>query len=141
MTILESLADCKGLTDVDVLTEIVRQGLSRHICKALADETGVIHVISLDPRLEQIMMNSLQKIEGTTQLALDPKLAADFLGKLKDRIEEVGAEGKQAVLLCTSPLRLSLKRNTERMAPRLTVLAYNEIPPNVQLVSAALITL
>jgi flagellar biosynthesis protein FlhA len=141
VTILESLADCKGLTDIDVLTEIVRQGISRHICKAIADENGIIHVISLDPRIEQAMMNSLQKIEGTTQLALDPKFASDFLGKLKERIEEVGAEGKQGVLLCSSPLRLSLKRLTERMAPRLTVLAYNEIPPTVQLNSAALITI
>ncbi len=139
VTILESLADCKGVTEIDTLTEVVRQGLSRHICKSLANDQGVIQVISLDPRLEQILANSLQKIDGTTQLALDPKIAADFLGKLKERIEEVMAEGKTPILLCASALRLSLKRLSERVAPRLVVLAYNEIPSSFQLESIGLV--
>ncbi|NLI75873.1 MAG: flagellar biosynthesis protein FlhA [Candidatus Riflebacteria bacterium] len=141
VTILESLADCAGVTEVDTLTEVVRQGLSRHICKALADDQGLIRVISLDPRLEQILGNSLQKVDGTTQLALDPKIAADFLGKLKERIEEAMAEGRNPILLCASALRLSLKRLAERVAPRLTVLAYNEIPSTFQLESIGLVGL
>jgi flagellar biosynthesis protein FlhA len=141
VTILESLADCKGITEVDTLTEVVRQGLSRHICKGLANEQGVLQVISLDPRLEQILGNSLQKIDGATQLALDPKIAADFLAKLKERIEEVMAEGKTPILLCASALRSSLKRLSERVAPRLVVLAYNEIPSSFQLESIGLVGL
>jgi flagellar biosynthesis protein FlhA len=141
VTILESLADCKGIVDTDMLTEIVRQGLSRHICKTLADAEGVIQVISLDPRLEQILGNSLQKIDGSMQLALDPKQTSELLAKIKERIEEVGNEGISPILLCSSPLRLSLKRMTERMAPRLTVIGYNEIPNSVQLKSVAIISL
>jgi len=141
VSILEALADCKGITDIDTLTEIVRQGLSRHICKALADEQGVIHVISLDPRLEQVLANSLQKIDGTTQLALDPKVASDFLAKLKERVDEVAQEGKTPILLCASALRLSLKRLTERIAPRMAVLAYNEIPTTFQLESIGLVSI
>jgi flagellar biosynthesis protein FlhA len=139
VTILESLADCKSITEVDALTEIVRQGLARHICKALGDEKGVIHVISFDPRLEQTLVNSLQKMDGSTHLALEPKLASELLQKTRERIEEVMQEGRTPILLCSSALRLSLKRLTERVAPRLTVLGYNEIPPNVQLESVGLI--
>jgi len=141
VTVLESLADCKGINEADTLTEIVRQGLSRHICKSLVDEKGILNVISLDPRLEQILTNSLQKIDGTTQLALDPKVASDFLAKIRERIEEVMQEGKNPILLCGSALRLSIKRLTERGAPKLTVLAYNEIPNLVQLQSIGLIAL
>ncbi|MBF0500776.1 MAG: flagellar biosynthesis protein FlhA [Candidatus Riflebacteria bacterium] len=140
VTILESLADCKGITEPDTLTEIVRQGLSRHICKTLIDEHGVLSVISLHPSLEQGLTNSLQKTEGSMQLALEPKFAQDFLESLRKRIEEVGQEGKAPILMCSSPLRLSIKRLTERMAPRLTVLAYNEIPTSVQLQSLGLVT-
>jgi len=141
VTILESLADCGGINEVDSLTEIVRQGLSRHICKTLVDGSGILNVISLDPRLEQLLTQSLQKIEGSVQLALDPKVATDLLTKVKERIEEVMHEGRSPILLCSGMLRLSLKRLTERMAPRLTILSYNEIPTTVQLQSTGLISL
>ena len=140
VTILESLADCKGITEVDTLTETVRHGLSRHICKSLLDERGMLSVISLDPRLEQTLANSLQKVEGTTQLALEPQFASDFMDRLRQKIDEVGQEGKTPILLCSSPLRLSLKRLSERIAPRLVVLAYNELPTSIQVQSIGLIS-
>ncbi|MBI3038739.1 FHIPEP family type III secretion protein, partial [bacterium] len=140
VTILEALADCKGISEPDTLTEIVRQALGRHICKTVVDSEGILNVISLEPRLEQVLSNSLQKVEGTLQLALDPKFASDFFGKLRERIEEVMAHGKTAVLLCGSNLRLSIKRHTERVAPRLVVLSYNEIPSSVQLNSVGLVS-
>jgi len=141
VTILESLADCDGIREADSLTEIVRQGLSRHICKSLVDQAGMLNVISLDPRLEQLLTQSLQKVEGSVQLALDPKIATNLLGKIKERIEEVMQEGRSPILLCSAALRLSLKRLTERMAPRLTILSYNEIPTTIQLQSTGLISL
>ncbi|MBF0544437.1 MAG: flagellar biosynthesis protein FlhA [Candidatus Riflebacteria bacterium] len=139
VTILESLADCKGITEIDFLTEVARQGLSRHICKTLLDESGMLSVISLDPQLEQRLSSALTKVEGSTQLALEPHFSSEFLNKLKEKIDELTAEGKNSILLCSSPLRLSLKRLTERMAPRLIVLGYNEIPSSVQLQSVGLV--
>ncbi len=141
VNILESLADCGGINEVDTLTEIVRQGLSRHICKSLVDENGSLKVISLDPQLEQMLGNALQKIDGTVQLAIDPGSAAKLLEKMRNKFEEVMQEGHSPILLCSSALRLSLKRLTERIAPRLTVLAYQEIPTTVRPESVGLISL
>lgn len=141
VNILESLSDCKGINEIDTLTEIARQGLSRHICKALLDETGALKVISLDPQLEQMLGNALQKMDGTVQLAIDPNSASKLLEKIRNKIEEVMQEGHSPILLCSSALRLSLKRLTERIAPRLTVLAYQEIPTSVRLESVGLISL
>ena len=141
VNILESLADCAGIKEIDTLTEIARQGLARHICKSLSDETGGLKVISLDPQLEQMLGNALQKIDGTVQLAIDPNSASKLLEKIRNKIEEVMQEGHSPILLCSSALRLSLKRLTERIAPRLTVLAYQEIPTTVRLESIGLISL
>ncbi|MGM0599075.1 MAG: flagellar biosynthesis protein FlhA [Candidatus Rifleibacteriota bacterium] len=141
VNILESLSDCKGITEIDSLTEISRQGLSRHICKSLLDENGVLKVISLDPQLEQSLANALQKIDGSVQLAIDPNSATKLLEKIRDKIEEVMQEGHSPILLCSSALRLSLKRLTERIAPRLTVLSYQEIPTTIKLESIGLISL
>ncbi len=141
VTIMESLADCSGVKDVDALTEIVRQGLARHICKTLVDENGVLNVISLDPKLEQILTGSLQKIDGAVQLAPDPQIGQAFMNKLKEKVEEVMNEGRTPILLCNSPLRLSIKRLSERIAPRLVVLAYNEIPTTLQVQSVGIVAL
>lgn len=141
VNILESLSDCKGITEIDSLTEIARQGLSRHICKSLLDDSGILKVISLDPQLEQSLSNALQKIDGSVQLAIDPNSATKLLEKIRDKIEEVMQEGHSPILLCSSALRLSLKRLTERIAPRLTVLSYQEIPTTIKLESIGLISL
>ena len=141
VNILESLADCKGINEVDTLTEIARQGLARHICKPLIDQNGSLKVLSLNPTLEQMLGNALQKIDGSTNLALDPGSASKLLEKIRAKIEEVMNLGYHPIILCSSALRLSIKRLTERIAPRLTVLAYQEIPTSVKLESIGLISL
>lgn len=141
VSVLEALADCKGINEVDTLTEIARQGLSRHICKPLLDETGTLKVISLNPQLEQMLGNALQKIDGSVQLAIDPTSAQKLLERIRSKIEEVMHEGHSPIILCSSALRLSIKRLTERIAPRLTVLSYQEIPTSVKLESIGLISL
>lgn len=141
VNILECLADCKGINEVDTLTEIARQGLSRHICKPLIDATGSLKVISLNPQLEQMLGNALQKIDGSVQLNIDPNSAQKILERVRAKIEEVANEGHTPIILCSSALRLSIKRLTERIAPRLTVLSYQEIPTSVKLESIGLISL
>lgn len=141
VSVLESLADCKGINEVDTLTEIARQGLSRHICKPLLDENGTLKVISLNPQLEQMLGNALQKIDGSVQLAIDPTSAQKLLERIRSKIEEVMQEGHSPIILCSSALRLSIKRLTERIAPRLNVLSYQEIPTSVKLESIGLISI
>ena len=140
-SILEALADCKGINDLDTLTEVARQGLARHIVKPLLGSDEVLRVLSLEPQLEQSLANALQKIDGQVQLAIDPNSASKLLESIRDKIEEVINEGITPIILCNSALRLSIKRLTERMAPKLVVLAYNEIPNSIKLESIGLISL
>lgn len=140
-SILEALADCKGVQDLDTLTEYARQGLARHIVKPLLGPDGVLRVIVFQPQLEQSLANALQKIDGSVQLAIDPKTASSLLESIRTRIEEVVNEGITPVILCNSILRLVIKHTTERIAPRLNVLAYNEIPNTTQLEQIGIISL
>jgi flagellar biosynthesis protein FlhA len=140
-SILEALADCKGINDLDTLTEVARQGISRHIVKPLLGSDEVLRVLSLEPQLEQSLANALQKIDGQVQLSIDPNSASKLLERIREKIEEVINEGFTPIILCNSALRLSIKRLTERMAPKLVVLAYNEIPNSIKLESIGLISL
>ncbi len=141
VNILESLADCKGVNEVDSLTEITRQGLARHICKPLIDASGAMKVLSLNPQLEQLLNNSLQKIDGSLTPVIDPTTAQKLLERFRAKIEDVMNQGYTPIVLCSSSLRLSIKRLTERIAPRLIVLSYQEIPATVKLESVGLISL
>ena len=140
-SILEALADCKGINDLDTLTEVARQGLARHIVKPLLGSDEVLRVLSLEPQLEQNLANALQKIDGQVQLSIDPNSASKLLERIREKIEEVINEGITPIILCHSALRLSIKRLTERIAPKLVVLAYNEIPNSIKLESIGLISL
>lgn len=140
-SILEALADCRGVNDLDTLTEVARQGLARHIVKPLLGPDEVLRVLSLDPQLEQQLANALQKIDGQVQLAIDPNSASKLLEAIRVKIEEVMNEGFTPIILCNQALRISIKRLTERLAPRLVVLSYNEIPNNIRLESIGLISL
>jgi flagellar biosynthesis protein FlhA len=141
VNILEALADCKSINEVDTLTEIARQALARHICKPLLDDEGTLRVISLNPQLEQMLGNALQKIDGSVQLAIDPTSAQRLLESIRTKIDSVMQEGIAPIILCSSALRLSIKRLTERIAPRLTVLSYQEIPTTLKLESVGLISI
>ncbi|NIR50512.1 flagellar biosynthesis protein FlhA, partial [candidate division KSB1 bacterium] len=67
VTILETLADYAGMTkNVEVLTEYVRFAMSDTIAKLFQDENEIIHAITLDPKIEQLITNTLQKQKQVT---------------------------------------------------------------------------
>ncbi len=55
-TILETLGQFADRTkDLGILTEYVRHSLARTICQRLRDKNRVLHVITLDPALEDVL--------------------------------------------------------------------------------------
>ena len=61
-TILETLADYGTVTkDTEVLTEYVRQGLRRTIANKYADENDRINVVTIHPKVEEMVSQSIQK--------------------------------------------------------------------------------
>jgi flagellar biosynthesis protein FlhA len=141
INIMESLADCGGIKDIETLTEIARQGLKRHICKNLVDETETLHVITFDPSLEQMLLSAMQKIDGMMQLALDKNSINLLMSAMKADIEKVMNEGYSPIVICSPSLRRSIKLITEKILPRLVVLSYNEIPNNLKVESVGSISI
>ena len=61
-------------------------------------------------------------------LTLEPQLAQQVIAGISRKMEETAAKGyHQPVLLCSSKIRLVLRRLTERSLPMLTILSYNEV--------------
>ncbi|MFN3429950.1 MAG: FHIPEP family type III secretion protein [Candidatus Sericytochromatia bacterium] len=109
----------------DGLLGQVRIGLSRQICQSVANDEGILDVVTLDPRAEETLLDALQA-GHQQELALPPG-AHDQLVR---RLTEACAGLEVPVLLVQPRLRSVIKRLTMRALPRLTVLSFAEIHPD-----------
>jgi flagellar biosynthesis protein FlhA len=140
--ILETLADAgRSHKDVAYLTERVRQRLGHAICQTLVGESNSLHVLTLDPGMENQFMQSVRAVEGGEPVGLDPKLAEQFLARLVMLAERMMKNNLLPVLLCSPDLRRHLRTMSERVLPHLRILSMNEIPAAIELKSYAVVTL
>lgn len=140
-TILETLADAARITkDIDLLTEYVRQSLSRQITKLYQSEDGVIRAFTLDPALEQTLADGLRQSEIGVQLVIDPATLQRILEATKLQVEEMAAKGLQPVALCSPRVRIHYRRLVERMIPNLAVLSYNDLYSGAGLETVGMVT-
>ena len=132
--ILEVLSDW-GLKsrDPDHLTEQVRERLAPTICQGLADAKGEIHVLTLDPSVEQSLTTAVRAVEDKTALVLEPRFAEQVLKRLSEEVERMNKSNMRPVLLCAPNLRRHIRRFTERLVPQLSVLSLNEISGHISL--------
>lgn len=140
VTILETLADYARLTrDPELLTEYVRQALGRQIVGEYLEDHK-LYVLTLDPEVEKILKEGIQKTEQGSYLALDPQQAQQILSQLRVRVQQIMETGRQPVVLCLPVVRLHFKRLTERFLPNLAVLSFNELPSNIQVESLGMVS-
>jgi len=135
-SIIEILADYAVISkDPDVLTEFVRQALSRYIVDQLKSENDTLCVICLDRQLEEIVAESVQLSEQGSYLAIEPGTAQRILNNIRTAMEKFNQTGSLPVLICSPSIRRHVKKFTERFIANLAVLSHNEIPPNIKIQS------
>ncbi len=141
-TILEVLADYGRRTkDVVVLTEYVRQALAHTICQEYMDEKGQIVAVTLDPRLEQKILESLRESEGTTYVTMDPITVRQIVSATTAESKRMVNEGRQAIVVCSPRVRPYFKQLVESSLPGLVVLSYAEIVQEAKLHSERMVKL
>ncbi len=133
-TILETLADMAPVTkDTGQLTEYTRQALARSITKQHEGPDGTLSVISIDPQLDQLIAQSIQKTEQGSVITLDPLVIQKVMMKIRQGSEEVAMQGHHPVILCSPAIRFYLRQMAERFIPNLVVLSANEIASNAKM--------
>lgn len=139
VTILETLADYAPITrDTDLLTEYVRQALGRAISRTYIHDCA--DVITLDPKLEQLIMDSVQKTEAGSYIAMDPALSKKIVKQAAQMTEKIAQTGKLPIVLASPVVRLYFKRLTENSIPGLVVLSYNELDPTLEVRSVGMVS-
>mgnify|MGYP006173092311 CR=1 FL=1 len=136
-TIAEALAAYGDKNqDMGTLTGHARVALARQIVQNIVGSDPNIPVVTLDPSLEQLLLQSVQqaqKIGADATSFIEPRLAEKLNNALIDVARRQEAAGKPVVLLVAAPLRMTLVRLARFNLPDMHVLSYNEIPDNKQI--------
>ena len=125
--------------DTAALVAAVRVGLSRAIVQSIVGIEPELPVITLEPRLEQILLNSLQKAgQGQEEgVLLEPSMAEKLQRSLIEAAQRQEMQGLPVILLVAGPIRAMLSRFGRLAVPSMHVLAYQEIPDNKQVTIVA----
>jgi flagellar biosynthesis protein FlhA len=128
LTIVETLADCAPLTkDPDLLTEYVRNKMSRSFISPHIGEDGNLKLITMSQDVENILLKGIQKTDHGSYLSVDPKIADSIISSIKKESEKAMSMNIQPILLTTPLTRRHLRKMIEYFVPSLMVLSQSEL--------------
>ena len=138
--ILEKVADYALTTkNPDELSEHARRALGSQLTRPFQLDSGSLRAITLDPRLEQQIAQGVRQTPTDIGLTMEPRLARHIIDTLSKGIQQMLAAGHPPLVLCSPQIRLAFRRFFESTFAELAVLAYTEIPPRVEVQTAAII--
>ncbi|MBX3022579.1 MAG: flagellar biosynthesis protein FlhA [Bdellovibrionales bacterium] len=140
LTIFENLADEGHKNkDAEMLTESARKALNRSITHKYMNERGEVSVMTLAPRVEELIANSLLQTEQGVQLVMDPRQAQSILTNIGKTIELHPEIAGQPILLTSPTARRHIFKLTNRFLPQVVVLSHNEISSDAQIQAVGLV--
>lgn len=141
VTILETLADYGNVTkDSEMLTEYVRQALSRTIVKPYLDENGVLNVLTIHPDTEELLSQNIQKSTNGSIPILQPQVITNIFDSLQEQRQILLAQGIPHVILTSPKIRPAVNNLLNFNFPDVAVLSLNEVPNEIGLETRGLVS-
>lgn len=134
--IVESLIDGVRVSkDPALLTELVRQRLAISICNSLSADRKTLHVLTLDPAIEDSLIGATSAAAPGAEPAqrTDPRLLDTVLVRIAAATEKMMKSNLVPVMLCTPDLRRQLRKLCERVAPHLRIISLAEVASGFEL--------
>jgi flagellar biosynthesis protein FlhA len=138
--ILETLGDhALRSKDPVLLTETVRQRLARQICTRYRNADYELHVVALDPALEDRVQAGFEHNERGLFIRMSPKTIATTCQLVQVEIEKMMIRSRTPIVLVSPRIRAAFKQLTESHLPNLVVLSFNEVTRDTQVVTEGII--
>ncbi|SFE38704.1 flagellar biosynthesis protein FlhA [Alteribacillus iranensis] len=139
-TIFETLAEYGQLTkDMTLVTEYVRQSLSRQITKQYSQSEEPMYVVTVGGAAEKKIADAVQQTEHGNYLAMNPEDSQQLIDTIGKEAERVSQMGYTPVLLCSPAVRMYIRQLVERVFPQLPILSYNELDPTIEIQSVGVV--
>jgi flagellar biosynthesis protein FlhA len=137
--ILETLGDWAPRTkDPILLAEYVRHRLARQICTRYRDPQGRLHVIALDPAMEDRIRAGFDHNERGMFIRMSPQAVEATCQTIAKQLPKLANAGHAQIVLVSPQIRAALKQMTENHLPQLVVLSFNEVTRDTQVVTLGL---
>ncbi|MDR7315972.1 flagellar biosynthesis protein FlhA [Brevibacillus nitrificans] len=140
--ILEALADHALYTkDTDILTEYVRQAMSRQITLQYTEPGQPLRVLTAGAGLEKVISERVEQSEQGSYLAMDPETSQRIYQTMSAEVGKMINAGQQPILLSSPATRMYLRQLLDRMMPDVPVLSYSELEPHVEVQSVGMVNI
>ncbi|MCH7726549.1 MAG: flagellar biosynthesis protein FlhA [Planctomycetes bacterium] len=140
-TILETIGDYASRTKDPIwLTEYVRHRLARTLCTRYRDKEARLHVITLDPALEDRISAGIEQTERGLFVRMSPQAVETTCELIGVQMDKLTRAAHPPIVLVSPQIRPGLKQLTATNLPRLIVLSYNEITRDTKIESLGIVT-
>lgn len=134
--IFEALADWAGVSkETGFLIEKARQAIGRQICLQYTDERRRLRVATVEPKLEQEIVDSRVDTAGGAVAALRPDRRQQWIGATAKTLRAMQEQGYTPVILCSEAARALVRHSLHRDLPEVAVLSIPEIATDIQVES------
>jgi flagellar biosynthesis protein FlhA len=138
--ILETMSDYGAVTkEAGFLTEKVRQTLGRQICLQYATNEKELKVLTIDPSVEQNIIDARMETGTGDIAALDPDFQRAWINAVANNVRTIQEMGYYPVLLTSEAARPLVKSSTQRSMPDLAVLSVPEVVNDIHIESLGVI--
>jgi flagellar biosynthesis protein FlhA len=137
--ILETLGDYGPRTkDPILLAEYVRHRLARQICTRYRNTEGKLHVVAVDPAMEERIRAGFDHNERGLFIRMSPQAVEHTCQAIGKELQKLTAAGHTPIALVSPHIRAALKPITENHIPQLVVLSFNEVTRDTQVMTLGL---
>ena len=131
--LLEALADYAPVSkNTAFLIEKARQSIARQICLQYADDDRILRVLTVEPSLEQQIIDSRVETAQGPVASLDPATHRSWVNGVTNAVHQVQQMGYVPVLLCSEAARRLVKDSIERDLPDVAVLSVPEVVQDIR---------
>jgi flagellar biosynthesis protein FlhA len=139
--ILETLGDhAPRSKDPILLAEYVRHRLARQICTRYRDAEGELHVVAVDPALEDRIRAGFEHSERGLFIRLSPQVVETICRAIGRETAKLTTTNHPPIVLVSPQIRAAVKRLTENQLPQLVVLSFNEVTRDTRIVTVGLVS-
>jgi flagellar biosynthesis protein FlhA len=140
-TIIETLGNFASRTkDPVMLTEYVRGRIARTICQRFANSVGQIHVITMDPAMEDRIAAGFELTDRGILIRMSPPAIEITCQQIAAQIKKLTATGHKPVLIVNPRIRPAVRHITQVHLPDLRVISHAEITQGTATIAVGVVT-
>lgn len=139
--IFETLGDYAGrVKDTTYLTEYVRNRLSRTLCQRFTDSAGQMHVITMDPLMEDRIAAGTEVTDRGLLIRMSPQAIDITCQQISGQLKQLTQAGHRPVIVVSPKIRAALRQITQAHLPDLRILSHSEITRQTNVISVGLVS-